>query len=454
MSAASPDRARPPEAGPLPTLELPEFRSFRLSNGLRLLVAEDHQLPEVSLRLVVEAGAVAEPAGSPGLAELTSRLLTEGAGGRSAPETAEWLDRLGASFHASAGYDVTTINLHTLSDVLDGTLDFLRAVAREPTLAPDELERVRAETADELERERDEADVVADHALIRAIFGDHRYGTPSAGEPGTVRSLEREEVVDFHRRRYTAEDAVAVACGDVDADSLRDALEDRFGDWERGDARPAASPPPGEAEEAGRVLVVDRPGSAQAEVRLGTVGLSRGDEGFFPTLVGNAVLGGLFNSRVNMNLREEKGWTYGARTSFHFRRSPGPFVAAAAVETGAAAAALEEFLEEIRGMWNRPPDEGELEVARNNLVLSLPRRFETVGQVTSRVAARLIHDLPDDWWRRYRERVEAVDGDEAVGRLRELLSPDRLTAVVVAGADEVVPDLEERFDRVDVVPAR
>ena len=452
MNTERVDRTRPPEPGDLPALELPDFRRFRLDNGLELLVAEARQLPEVSFRLVVEAGAVAEPDDAPGLAELTGRLLTEGAGGRSAPETAEWLDRLGASFRASTGYDVTSLNVHTLADVLDGTLDFLRAVVREPTFASSELSRVRAEAADELERERDEADVVADHTLIRAVYGGHRYGTPSAGRPETMRSLERAGVTEFHDRRYSAEDAAVVACGDVEAGRLRDALAERFGDWEPGEGRPTPSPPPGDAEEAGRVLVVDRPGSAQAEVRLGTVGLAYGGDAFFPALVGNAVLGGLFNSRINMNLREEKGWTYGATTSFHFRRVAGPFVAGAAVETGAAAAALSEILAEIRGMWERPPDDEELALARNNLVLSLPRRFETVSKVTSRVATRWIHGLPEDWWERYRERVEAVEREAAVASLRERLAPERMTGVVVAEADEVVPDLEERFDRVEVVP--
>lgn len=450
---SGPDRSRPPEPGELPPLELPDFRRFQLESGLDVWVAEDRQLPEVSVRLIVEAGAVAEDDGRRGTAELTSRLLTEGAGERSAPETAEWLDRLGASFQASAGYDVTSLNLHTLSDVLDGTLDFLRAVAREPAFAPDELKRVRAETADELERERDEADVVADHALIRAVYGDHRYGTPSAGEPETVRSLDRDAVTGFHGRRYGAAGAAVVACGDVDPAALRDALAERFGDWEAGEGRTPPPAPPEEAGDAGRVLVVDRPASAQAEVRLGTVGLARGDEGFFPALVGNAVLGGLFNSRVNMNLREEKGWTYGASTSLHFRRVAGPFVAGAAVETEAAGPALSEFLDEIRGMWERPPDDEELALARNSLVLSLPRRFETVSQVTSQVATLLVHDLPEDWWSGYRDRVEAVGRDDAVEALRRLLAPERLTAVVVAAADEVVPDLEDRFDRVEVVPA-
>lgn len=450
MTPTSPDRSRPPEAGDLPELELPEFRRFRLDNGLRLLVAEDPRLPEISLRLIVEAGAVAEPEGRRGAAELTSRLLTEGAGGRSATETAEWLDRLGASVNASAGYDVATLGVHTLPDVLDGTLDFLRAVVREPTFASREVARVRDELADELERERDEADAVADHALIRAIYGDHRYGTPSSGRPDRVRELGREEVAAFHERGYTAADAAVVACGDVDGERLRDALSRRFGDWHAGRGRPRLSDPPAGAEQAGRVLVVDRPGSAQAEIRLGTPGLAYGADDFFPALVGNAILGGLFNSRLNMNLREEKGWTYGASTSFEFRRSPGPFVAGAAVETGAAAAAVEEFRDEIRGMWEHPPDDGELELARNNLVLSLPRRFETVSHVTGKVATQVIHGLPEDWWSRYRERVEAVDRSSAVESLRSRLDPSRLVAVVVAEAEEVVPDLEARFAQVEV----
>lgn len=452
MTAGSPDRSGPPTPGDLPPLELPEFRRYRLDNGLRLLVAEAPRLPEVSLRLIVEAGAVAEAERPEGAAELTSRLLTEGAGGRSAPETARWLDRLGASFQASADYDVTTLAVHTLSDVLDGTLDFLRTVVREPDFASGEVVRVRDELADELERERDEADVVADHLLIRAIYGDHRYGRPSSGRPERVRELGRDDVVDFHGRGYTAADAALVACGDVEADRLRDGLAERFGDWRAGEGRPDVPSPPDSADEAGRVLVVDRPGSAQAEVRLGTVGLSYGEEDFFPALVGNAVLGGLFNSRINTNLREEKGWTYGARTGFRFRRSPGPFLAGAAVETEAAAAAVEEFRDEIRGMWERPPSEEELELARNNLVLSLPRRFETVSHVTGKVSTLLVHDLPDDWWIRYRDRVEAVGRSAAVESLRARLDPDRLVAVVVAEAEEVVPDLEARFDRVDVVP--
>lgn len=450
VTDAPPDRSRPPEPGALRPLELPEFERFTLSSGVDVWVAEDHQLPEVSLRLVLEAGAVSEPPSAAGTAELTGRLLTEGAAGRSATEVAEWTDRLGVSFAVSSGFDATMVSLHTLSDVLGGGLDLLRAVVREPAFEPPEVERVRGELADALRRELDEADTIADHVLIREIYGDHRYGTPSSGTPESVEGLDRERVVDFHGTRYSAAGATLVACGDVDPSALGEELEARFGAWDAGPGRQDVASPTTDGGRGSRVVLVDRPGSAQAEVRLGTVGLAYGADDFFAAVLANAILGGLFNSRVNMNLREEKGWTYGARSSFSFRRAEGPFMAEAAVETEAAARAVEEFRSEIHGLWQRPPDQEEVRLAKNSLVLSLPRQFETVRQVTRKVATQAVHDLPEDYWERYRERIEAVTPDEVVEVARRRMDPDRLVAVVVADAASVRGALEDRFDRVEV----
>lgn len=448
---AAPERTRPPEAGPLPRVELPRFRKFRpAGTPFRVWVAEDRQLPEVSVRLLVEAGATGEPEGRAGVAELTSRLLTEGTASRSAMEMAEWLDRLGAGFSASTSFDLAFLTVDTLTDTLEGALDFLREAVREPTFPGDELERVRQELVDELERDRDDADVVADHALIRAVYGDHRYGTPSSGLPERVADLTRTDVAGFFQERYGSADAAFVVCGDVDAEEIRDGLVRRFGDWREGSGRPEPSPPPERAREAGRVTVVDRPESRQADLRLGAVGLPYGADDFYAARVANCVLGGLFNSRINMNLREEKGWTYGARTRFHARRMPGPFLGEAAVQTDAAAAALAEFRDEIRGLWERPPTDEELQLARNSLVNSLPRQFETAEQVTRRVAAQLAYDLPEDYWERYQDRIREVDLEAVVDAARRRLDPAGLTAVVVARADEVVPELERSFDRVEV----
>jgi zinc protease len=449
-ASGAPDRSRPPAAGEVRPLRLPGLEAFRLPGGLEVLVGEDHQLPEVSLRLLLEAGAAAEPGGLEGVAELTGRLLTEGAAGRSALEVAAWLDRLGASFSVSAGYDVSILSLHLLSDVLEGGLDFLTAVVREPAFAAQEVERVRQERLDQIDRDLDQPEVVADYALIRAVFGDHRYGTPAAGVRASVERLSREEIARFHRRRYGPRGAALVVCGDVRAGEIRRALEERLAGWEGGEGRTVPDGPAPSVAAGRSVLLVDRPDSAQAEIRLGTVGVAYGDEAFFDLLVGNAILGGLFNSRVNMNLREEKGWTYGARTSFHFRRVPGPFVGKAAVETGAAADALWEFEREVAGLVEDPPTDEEITLAKNSLVLSLPRQFETVSQVTRKIATRFVYGLPDDYWERYRDRVEAVTRDGVVEAVRRHLDPSGLSLVVVGKAEEVEAPLRDRFGRVEV----
>ena len=435
------DRTRPPPSEALRPIELPEFHRYRLENGLRLLVAENPKLPEVSLRLILEAGAATEPPELGGVAELTGRLLSEGASGRSALEMAAWLDRLGADFTASVGYDVSTLSMHFLSDVTEGALDYLRAVVREPTFDGEEAARVRQERLDEIERHLDEPTVLADLRLIRRVYGGHAYGRPAGGERETVANLESPHVEGFHAERYVPADAVLIACGALHADGFRDAVERRFGDWE-GAASAGELPEPVERAPAAGPLLIDREHSAQAEIRVGRIGIEHAAPDFFPATVANAILGGLFNSRINMNLREEKGWTYGARSSFQFRRAAGPFVVSTAVESPAAAGAFREILAEIRSLVERPPDEDELRLAKNALTLSLPRQFETPSLVTRKVATQQIYSLPEDYWETYVDRVEAVTRDEIATAAGSRIPADSMTLLAVASADEVEPDLE------------
>jgi zinc protease len=198
--------------------------------------------------------------------------------------------------------------------------------------------------------------------------------------------------------------------------------------------------------------MIDRPGSKQSEIRIGAVGLAHGDEDEFPVLVMNAILGGLFNSRLNLNLREDKGWTYGARSGFSLRRAPGPFVARAAVDTPVTARAFEEMLSEIRSMVDRPPDEGELQLAKNALILSLPRQFETTSQVAAKEAERVAYGLPDDWWQSYPERVQSVGVDEVVRVAERYLDREGLTLVAVGDVASVRDGLAG-LGQLEVLPA-
>jgi len=435
------DRSKPPESGTRPALRLPRSERYSLSNGLDVLVLARPGLPEVSLRLITEAGAALEPEPECGVSELTGRLLTEGAAGRDAMQMAEWLDQLGAAFTVSASYDVTMVSMHSLSETLSGALDYLAATTREPSFAASETERVRQERLDEIERDRDEPSIVATRRLVTAIYGDHPYGRPADGTYESVSALDAEAVRRFHHRRYTSDGAALIACGDVDAERLVAELEGRFGDWAPGTERMQLPEVPAHPPRPGRPLIIDRPGSAQSEIRIGTIGAPFQTDDLYAATLANAILGGLFSSRINMNLREDKGWTYGARSAFYFRRGAGPFVAQTAVETPVTADAVAEMMAEIRGMVSNPPSADEMSLAKNALTLSLPRQFETTSQVTGKLARQVIFGLPEDYWERYPERINAVTREQVVAAIERYLDEERLVLLVVGDADSIEPGL-------------
>lgn len=440
MTASTVDRTVRPPAGPARPLVLPDFERLDTVGALPVWFARRPGVPEVSLRLVVEAGASEEPGPAAGLAELTTRLLTEGTAERDAQAMARWLDRLGVGFGASAGYAVALLSLHTLTGVLEEALDFLADVVRRPAFPDAEVTRIRSERLDEIERERDEPAIVANHALISELYGDGVYGRPVGGTRDTVATLDAPAIRAFHEGRYRPGRGFLIACGDVEPGRVARAISARFGDWE-GDVPapfvPAAPPATGR-----RAILIDRPGSAQAEVRVGTVGVPYGTPDHHAIVLANAVLGGLFNSRVNMNLREDKGWTYGARTSFRFRRGPGPFVARTAVETEVTGPAFQEILDEIERMRVDLVSDEELELARHALTLSLPLQFETPAQITRKVSRQRIYGLPEDYWERFRERLEAVTAAEVRKACRTYLDPARLVLLAVADAKTAMPAME------------
>ena len=438
----APDRGRRPDAGPQTVLRLPDFERTTLPNGLRVWVAPRQGLPEVAVSLVVDAGAAASVAEQSGIASLTGQLLTEGAAGRTAQEMARWLDRLGAGFSVSVGHDVAVMSLHVLSEVLDDALDYLAAAVTAPAFEPAEVDRVRQERLDEIKRRRDDSAELANEVLIRGLFGAHAYGRPPRGTIAGVSSLDAEAVRGYYGLRYSPDGATLIVVGDVEGVDLTAQIAERVLDWQ-GDPGGAPVPePPDTPDAAGRVLLVDRPHARQSEIRLGTIGLARGAEDEFDVMVANAILGGLFNSRINMNLREDKGWTYGARTSFAFRRQPGPFVARAAVETGVTRRALDEIFGEIERMLTDPPSEMELQLARNALTLSLPRQFETASQIAGKISQNATYDLPEDYWLSYSDRVEAVDADRVRRVIERYLAPERLVLVAVTDAAKVGKDIE------------
>ena len=442
---SAPIRTHAPPAGPEPALVLPSFKTHRLANGLRVEIARTTAIPDVALRLVLGAGAGTTAPERAGLAALTCDVLDEGAAGRSAREMAEWIDGLGAAFDARATYDAALLSMHAMNDQVDEVVEYLADVVRRPDFLASEVARRRDMQLDRLRRRGDEPARVAGDALDAAVFGAHPYGAPLAGTVESVERLEAPDLAAFWRRAARSDTACLVMCGDIDPASALAAAEREFGDWPVPEevAPPAAPSAPGAAARAGDVLLFDRPGRRQTELRIGGIGLARGEAGEEAALMMNAVLGGLFSSRVNLNLREDKGWTYGVRTSLLARRRPGPFMLRTAVATEATAAAFVEILGEFERLRDEPPTHAELELAANALTRSLPLQFQTASQLAGRRAETITYGLSDDHWERFPERVEAVRPDEVRDAARRLLDPGGLVLLAVGAVAEFEAELAE-----------
>ena len=430
LLAQAPDRSKAPAPGPPPPLKLPAIQKFELSNRIPVLFIETHKVPLVQVAVVVRPGSAADPKGKAGLANLTAEMLDRGAGSRSALQLSDEIDHLGAEIGAEADWDESAVALGVPSERLEPALAILSDVVRKPTFPAEELERVRKEMLTSFLQWRDEPEALARVAFARAVYGDHVYGRVTEGAPASIRAASREDLVRFHAAAYTPGNAAIVATGDVTAEKLKALLETAFGSWTgAGEKAPAVPPAP---QVKGRsIWIVDVPDAAQSEIRIGRVGAARSTPDFFPLVVANTILGGSFASRLNMNLREAHGYAYGAGSSFDFRLSPGPFFAGGAVQTDKTAPALSEFFKELEGM-RKPVTEDELTRARNYLALRYPRGFETTGQLASRLEAKLIYGLPDDYFTSYTERIAQVTAAD-VGRVAAQYMDPSSAAVVVVG---------------------
>lgn len=436
------DRSRRPAPGLAPAIRLPRFERFQLDNGLSVLAVRHDDMPEVCARLVLPYSATDDPESKAGTALMMARALTEGTEDRDAREVAERIDFLGARFGVDVDHDSTLLTLRFLSRVTDGALNFFEEILTRPAFDPKEVGRLREERLDEIARGLDEPRVVASLRFNEAVFDGHPYAVRPGGTEETVAAIDAETLRRFHARYYRPSSATLVLVGDLpDQKALRGQLESTLGRWEGAADRAGMAGEPVDLE-ARRLWGIQWEGP-QSEIRVGGIGIERLDPDYPTVMVMNAILGGLFSSRINMNLREEKGWTYGATSRFDARRRRGPFVAATAVDARVTVDAVREILGEIEGVQNVPPTDEELKLAKNAMTLSLPRLFETVGQVSGRVAHQVIYGLPDDYWETYGERLRAVGRDDVVRVADRLLSTERVAIVVVGPVTELEDRLEE-----------
>jgi predicted Zn-dependent peptidase len=427
------DTSKLPKPGPNPSFSLPPVQRRKLSNGLEVLVVEHHELPIVSMNLVVKAGGAADPAGRGGLASLVADMLDEGTKTRTSLQISDELADLGSSLGINAGWDSTGANLRTLKRHLDRSLAVYSDVVLNPSFPDRELERLRASRIAAFRQRRDDPNQIADMVYNSLIFGrEHPYGHSLAGDDQTVGAVAPADVRKFYETFYRPNNSALIVVGDTTPDEIMPKLERAFGGWERAHVPAVDVTTAPATRDRSTLYIVDRPGSAQSIIMAGHIGVPRSNPDYFPLLVLNTLLGGQFTSRINLNLREDKGYTYGARSSFDFRRGAGPFTAQAPVFTGVTRESLVELLGELRGVrGERPVTAAELEYAKQAIIRGFPRTFETPGQIASRLETIITYDLPDTYFNRYIESVERVTLEDINRAAERHLRPDRLAVVVV-----------------------
>lgn len=436
------DRSHPPAAGTVRPFEVPTVRSTPSVGGLTLRVARLPRLPVVAASLVIPAGEAGLELGRAGHAVLTALALEGGTRTYTGSALAEELEGIGASLQAFGGWDATTVSLACLADRLGEALELLAEVALFPAFPDEEVARIREQQLARLrQREMDPASLASDRAAELFHAPHVPYSRPVGGSLESVGYFGSREAAALAVERYRPHGGGLVVAGDVDAEKVAELATRVLAGWDgqAPEGRDFAVAPrfPGVT-----VHVVDRPGAVQSEIRVGHPGVEMKHPDYHALIVVNTVLGGAFTSRLNLNLREHHGFTYGVRSRFAFRRSAGPFNVATAVATDSTAPAVREIIHELRVMADEGPTEAEVEAARDYVVGVFPLQLETTSQVAARITELIVYDLPDDHHATFRDRIRGVTHEDAAAAAGRHVRPDHVTVVVAGAADQVVGPLE------------
>jgi zinc protease len=432
LAAQKPDRAAPPKPTAPPALKLPPIQKQKLANGLAVWIVEQHEVPLAQVNLIVKAGSGADPVGKYGVASMTANMLDEGAGGKSALDLADAVEFLGAQLGTSSTFDYSSVRLSVPVARLPDALPLMADVAIRPSFPAAELERLRKERLTRLLQARDDPAAIMEFAFPRLVFGEkHRYGTPAGGWTAEVKALTLDDLRAFHQGYYRPENTTLLVVGDVRAAEVTPLLERAFGAWKGVGAAGPQTPIPAAAQLTKRqIYLIDKPGAAQSQIRIGWVGVPRSTPDY-PTLqVLNTILGGSFTSRLNQNLRETHGYSYGAFSSFEERISPGAFSARAGVQTDKTAEALKEFFVELTGILKPIPND-ELDKAKNYVSLGFPGEFETTGDLAQKMEEQVVHTLPDEYFPSYIRAVVQTTGGGVEKAAARYIQPDKFAVVVV-----------------------
>ncbi|MEP6835138.1 MAG: pitrilysin family protein [Gemmatimonas sp.] len=436
------DRTKPPELGAAKELKLPAMVEKTLPNGLKLIIVEQHELPLVDIALVVRTGVEADPVGKSGLATLTASMLDEGAGNRDALGIADQAGFLAIELNTGAGWDQSTVTLHSTKATLDSALALMADVVLHPTFADKEFTRLHNDRLTSLLQEQDRGPDIADRAFASIVFGDdNAYGKSPAGSRETVENIVRDDVQNFWKQWYVPNNATLVVVGDLTAAEAEQRANAIFGAWAQAGLPTLAAVKAAPPSKSSVIYIVDKPHAPQSSFRLGSVGVARSTADYYPLQVLNTAFGGSFTSRLNQNLRETKGYTYGARSGFGMRREAGPFMASAEIVAEKTDSAMIEFMKELNSI-REPMKPEELEKTKKYLQLGYPADFEENAGIAGAIARLVPYGLPLSTLSEYQTKIGSVSGSDVERAAKQYIDPSKMSLVVVGDRKSIEPALK------------
>ncbi|MFZ1080923.1 MAG: pitrilysin family protein [Candidatus Kryptoniota bacterium] len=442
------DRSKPPKPGSQNKVSFPKYVEKNYANGFKSFVVENHELPIVTIGFVVKSGATFD--GSlPGLASVTSELITKGTKKRSAVKIAEEIDFLGGSLSTNASWDASQVFVSILKNHLDAAFDVLHDIVINPTFPQVEIERVKIQRLASIQQLKADAGYLADTRFAAVVFRDHPYGNPHGGTEQSMNTMTRKDFMDFHNNYYVPGNSFIVFAGDITSKEAEKYVKKYFLGW-KGKKKDFAVPPmPSDGYER-KVVIVDKPAAVQSALRIGGVGIARNDRNYIKVMVMNTLLGGYFSSRINQNLREAHGYTYGGRSGFDARALPGFFEVSADVRNEVTSETIEEVFKELSRIRDTVPSKDEMVMVKNYLVGLFPIQLETPQQVAARVISIELYHLPKTYYNKYRGNIRRLTAKDIRTTARRYIKPEKLY-VVLSGNSKEIKNKLGNFGAIEIV---
>lgn len=447
------DRTKPPKPGPPKDVQFPDYYDTTLAEGVNVLVIEDKKIPAVSVRIVFRDAGSFYDNGKPGLASLTAELLTKGTKNREATQIAEEIDFIGGSLNTGSDWDGSYISLSVLKKHLAKGIEVMADVLQNPVFDEEEITRVKEQRLSTILQGKDDAGNLSDKMFNKVVFGDYPYSSPSEGTEESVAAITKEDFEKFYGNRYGLDNMIIAFVGDISVEEAMSIINSYILPW--GKNRNEVTEDPWrfpEIKSTKEVFVVNKPGAVQSNLRIGHIGLARNNPDYIAVTIMNTILGGYFGSRINYNLREKHGFTYGARSGFNPRLYPGDFSVDTDVRNDVTDTSISLIIEELQRIVTEEVTDEELETVKNYMTGVFPLQLETANAVASRVINLKLYNLPKDYYNRYISSINALTKQDILDAARKYIHPDKLY-VVVSGDAAAIKDKLAKFGDVKVYDA-